>query len=252
MDNQSLDLRKVTLSRNVKIAGGAVGCLVVAPLTFFILQGLLGVLAIAAAGVVAFTAIQLAPWYGDKVANWRMKLITAEAEANPIETMQNIDIQRTKELNDKDQYLEDWETEISNFDDELVSIKKEYPEEAPRYELMSQAMHTDLTEARSEQEGARKDLLEFEKAIKKAKSLYKIALAAQKVESFNVRDEAKVLQDIKTQVAFDSVRSNLNRSFARMNTAMAKRSLNAANPTLPPSALPARLGEKSLSQKAGA
>jgi hypothetical protein len=77
---QSLEVRKVALSRNLKIAGAAVGCLVLAPLTFFILQGLLGMLALVAAGVIGFTAIQLAPWYGDKLANWRMKLIMHEPE----------------------------------------------------------------------------------------------------------------------------------------------------------------------------
>ena len=86
-----------------------------------------------------------------------------------------------------------------------------------------------------EQAQARRDLYEFEQAIKKAKMLYKMALAAQRVTALSKSAEERVLENIKTEIAFDSVRSNLNRSFARLNTAMARRK---ERPALIPTAVP--------------
>lgn len=86
-----------------------------------------------------------------------------------------------------------------------------------------------------EQAQARRDLHEFEQAIKKAKMLYKMALAAQRVTALSKSAEERVLENIKTEIAFDSIRSNLNRSFARLNTAMARRQ---ERPALIPTAVP--------------
>ena len=232
---QDLDIRKIKLDTKWKLILGGLGILVIAPLTTTLLWGLLGLAAIIAGGAIGLAAIAFAPVFSMKLANARIKAIMAEAEKNPIETMIAIDIARTKELAEKDQNLEDWDTELANYDDEVVDMKKQYPEEAGKYESISREMHEALEAARKEQAAARQDLSEFEQAIKKAKMLYKMALAAQRVTAFSKSAEEKVMQNIKTEVAFDSVRSNLNRSFARLDTAMARRQ---ERPLLVPSALP--------------
>ena len=232
---QDLDLRKIKLDTKWKLILGALGILVIAPLTSTLLWGVLGFLAIVLGAAVGLLAIAFAPVFSMKLANARIKAIMAEADKNPIETMIAVDIARTQELAEKDQHLEDWDTQLSNFDDEVIVMKKEYPEEADKYQRISTQMHDALKEARKEQAQARKDLCEFEQAIKKAKMLYKMALAAQRVTAFSKSAEEKVLENIKSEIAFDSVRSNLNRSFARLNTAMARRQ---ERPTVIPTAVP--------------
>jgi hypothetical protein len=244
---QDLDLKKIKLDNKWKLILGGLGILVLAPLTSTLLWGVLGMLAVIVGAIIGVTAIAFAPVFSMKLANAKIKAITAEAEKNPIETMIAIDIARTKELAEKDQHLEDWETELANFDDDVIDVKKQYPDEADKYERISATMHEALEGARKEQVLARQNLYEFEQAIKKAKMLYKMALAAQRVTSFSKSAEEKVLENIKTEVAFDSVRSNLNRSFARLNTAMARRQ---ERPSLVPSAVPARLGAKTTATPA--
>jgi len=232
---QDLDLRKIKLDTKWKLILGGLGILVIAPLTTTLLWGVLGFLAVILGAAIGLLAIAFTPVFSMKLANARIKAIMAEAGKNPIETMIAVDIARTQELAEKDQHLEDWDTELSNFDDEVIVMKKEYPEEAGKYERISTQMHDALEEARKEQAQARKDLYEFEQAIKKAKMLYKMALAAQRVTAFSKSAEEKVLENIKSEIAFDSVRSNLNRSFARLNTAMARRQ---ERPAIIPTAVP--------------
>lgn len=232
---QDFDLKKIKLDTRWKLVLGGLGILIIAPLTTTLLWGVLGLVAIIVGAAIGLAAIAFAPVFSMKLANARIKAIMAEADKNPIETMIAIDIARSHELAEKDQHLEDWDTELANFDDEVVDMKKQYPEEAGKYEQISAQMRYGLEEARKEQTQARRDLYEFEQAIKKAKMLYKMALAAQRVTAFSKSAEEKVLQNIKTEVAFESVRSNLNRSFARLNTAMARRQ---ERPALVPSAVP--------------
>jgi hypothetical protein len=232
---QDLELRKIKLDNKWKLILGGLGILVIAPLTTTLLWGVLGFLAIILGAAIGLSAIAFAPVFSMKLANTRIRAIMAEADKNPIETMIAVDIARTQELAEKDQHLEDWDTELSNFDEEVTAVKKEYPEEAGKYERVSAQMHGALEEARMEQAQARRDLYEFEQAIKKAKMLYKMALAAQRVTALSKSAEERVLENIKTEIAFDSVRSNLNRSFARLNSAMARRQ---ERPALIPTALP--------------
>lgn len=204
--------------------GITIGVLAIAaPVLVMALEGLLALIAI---GIVGVTTIMFAPVVAMKMANLRMKMIVEEAEKNPIETLQNVYVERTNEYNQTSQDLEDWDTEIRNFDDEANGFKKEYPEDTfqnKQYSEISEAMHQGLADAREDHAQAEKDLEALNVAIKKAKAIYKMALATQKVTQFSKDAQAKVFQDIKTQVAFDSVRSNLNRSFSKLNTAMTKR-----------------------------
>ena len=232
---QDLELKKIKLDTKWKLTLGSLGILVIAPLTTTLLWSVLGLLGVILGAAIGLAAIAFAPIFSMKLANARIKAIMTEADKNPIQTMIGIHIARTRELAEKDQHLEDWDTELSNFDDEVIAMKKEYPEEAGKYERISAQMHDAIAEARKEQAQAGRDLYEFEQAIRKAKLLYKMALAAQRVTAFSKSAEEKVLENIKTEIAFDSVRSNLNRSFARLNTAMARRQ---ERPALVPTAMP--------------
>lgn len=214
------DVRKLRLSTGLKWALGLVGAVVISPVVFLAVKGLVG---LALAAVVGVTIIQFAPVVSLKLANWKLRALTAEVEANPIETMQNLYIEKSKELTAADQNIIDFETEIGNFDDEVRGFKKEYPDEAPRYQQISEAMHTGLTEMKSEQEFARDRLEDFQARIRKAQAIYKMSLAASRVTAFSKSAEARVFQDIKEQIAFDSVRTELNRSFASLSNALSKR-----------------------------
>lgn len=238
MENVDPEIKRKRIEAVAKWGLGLAGAVVIAPFVFLAVKGIVGLALALAIGVAT---IQLAPVFSMKMANWKMKGIVDEAEKNPIETMQNIYIERSQELESAVQVTIEWETELANFDDEIAGFKKDYPEEAPRYQEISRVGHEGLQAAKNEVEQRREDLAVFDKDIKKAKAIYKMALATQKVSGFDKAAEQKVFQDIKQQVAFDSVRTNLNRSFAQMNAVLAKRQIRPALPASSP-ALPASTG----------
>jgi|SRR5271157_1752164 len=198
---------------------------------------ILGATVISGAGLIYFL-----PAIAMKAANVRMKMIVGEAEKNPIETLQNDYVYRQNQLQQADDSIQEFDTEIRNYDDQCREFKQQYPEEAENFEEISQEMHSGLKEMKTEQAAARAVVADLAQKIKKATAIYKMSLAAQRVTSFSKTSEEKVFADIKQQVAFDAVRSQLNRSFAALDRAMAKRtelSQRASLPTTQQAALPA-------------
>lgn len=233
MDQEARRQRVATLT---KWGLGLVGAVVISPFVFLAVKGLVGLILAAAIG---FVAIELAPVFGMKVANWKVKLIVQEAANNPIETMENLRIEKAQELETADQNIAEFETEIGNFDDKLAGFKREYPAEANRYEQISEKMHEGLTDMKREQDAARRALKDFEAKIKKARAIYSMALAAQKVVKLSKSAEARVFAQIKEEVAFESVSKELNRAFANLNLALERRaSARTALPGADQTALP--------------
>lgn len=217
---ENIDIKRTKLATWVKWIFGLAGAAIISPIIFLVVKGLVG---LAIAFVVGIFIIQFAPVVSLKIANLKMKALVSEVEANPIETMKNLLIEKTDELDKADQNIVEFETEIANFDDEVKSFSKQYPDEAPTYKTISEKMHDGLNLMQENQEDARGKLQDLDSRIQKAEAIYKMSLAAARVASFNKAAQAKVFQDIKEKVAFDTVRTELNRSFASLNMSLSKR-----------------------------
>lgn len=152
-----------------------------------------------------------------------MKLLIAEVQANPIETMRNLWIEKDSELKGADQRIVDFETEVGTFRDQVSDFSNQYPDEAPKYQELQRKMEESLQTMKEEQSNARGELKAFNEKIKRAEAIYKMSLAAQNVVRLSGSAEAAVFAEIKEKVAFDSVRSQLNRAFANLNLALERR-----------------------------
>lgn len=214
---EELDVRKETLEKRFKLGLGIVSVVVIAPFTFIILQGILGAAALVVAGIVGFTIIQLAPVFAMKLANWRIKLITAEAQKNPIETMKSILIEKSQDVQIADRKIVEFDGKIADYHDKIVGFKKKYPEESPRYEEIENKMRTGLASMKRKQVTAKQVLGELKCNIDKAESIYTMALAAADVTSLSADVEKQVFQDIKQQVSFDAVTHKLNTAVAALS-----------------------------------
>jgi predicted nucleic acid-binding Zn-ribbon protein len=210
----------------VVVAGNFAGLLI---------SGVEAIFAVGATVAVSAATVYFTPVIAMKAANTRMKMLVGEAEKNPILTLKNDYIFRQNQLQLADDSIQEFDTEIRNYDDQCREFKEQYPDEAANFEEISTSMHGGLKEMKSEQSQARSVVADLSQKIKKAEAIYKMSLAAQRVTSFSRESQEKVFADIKQQVAFDSVRSQLNRSFAALDRAMAKRtelSARAAAPAL--------------------
>jgi archaellum component FlaC len=230
MNNDVNGMLREKLVQRFKWGLGLFAAAVISPFVFLAIKGIVG---LAAAFAIGMIITQLAPVYALKLANWRMKLLVSEVETNPIETMQTLLVEKTEELNGADGKIADFETEVRNYDDQVDTFKQQYPAEAETYEALSEKMHTALEDMKHEQTIARKELQNLEDQIKKAKAIYKMSLAAQRVTALSKTAEEQVFADIKQQVAFDTVRTELNRTFANLNLALERRrDTRSALPTL--------------------
>lgn len=218
-----MDEKKQKIATVLKWSGGIIGAAVVSPIILLALKGVLGLLALGVAVGAGATILKLSPIVSMKVSNLLIKGIVREANANPIETMQNLLVEKSAELKEADLAIVDFETEVRNYDDQTVEFSKQYPEEAASFKEISEKMHVGLNQQKSSQEDARFQLANLEQQIHKAEALYKMSLAANKVTAFSKSAEKEVFQNIKEKVALDAVRTSLNRSFASLNMAISQR-----------------------------
>ena len=71
----ALDIRKARLSSAVKWGLGIAAAVLISPVIFLAVQGLIG---LALAGIVGLAIINFAPVLGMKFANWKLKAIKAD------------------------------------------------------------------------------------------------------------------------------------------------------------------------------
>ena len=218
-ESQRAFLKKAATYGTLGLAAAAL-----APIALWMVQGLI---AWAALGIAFLVIANFAPAVGDWFANMRIKALVAIAEANPIETMQALYTEKSSELNRQAEAVRDFETEYRNVRDLVKGLEKTDPEEAVEYAQMAAQMGESLEALKTEQNFASEALTDFSKQIDKARRIYKVAQAMNKALESSQSAQAKVFAEIKEKVAFDKVRTDLNRAFANLNMAVERRRQNA-------------------------
>lgn len=199
------------------------GLAIAAPVIWMALEGAIALCALGAVGLVAWGA---APALATYVANKRIQALVAVIEANPIETMQNLYGEKSEELSKAADNIRDFETELGNFKTQVKEVKKQEDitdEDIADYVEVQDRMQTLLYEMKSEQTSATGELEEFKRRIRKAQTLFNLAKAANKMLEKSASAQSVVFAQIKEQVAFDKVRTDLNRAFANLNSAVDRR-----------------------------
>jgi len=222
------DLKKQRLATALKWVGGIIGVALATPVIFIALKGTIGLLALGVAGGAGLAMLRTAPLLSDKLANFVMRKRIEEAAQNPIETLQNLRIEKTQELEDADAKIVRFETEVRNYNDQCKLFVKQYPDEAATYQEIADAMAAGLAERKNNQRNARAALKDLDGTIAKAEAHWQMAQAALKVTEMSKDVQARVFQDIKKKVALGSVQSKLNSAFASLTN-----SVDQAMPALP-------------------
>jgi hypothetical protein len=130
------------LSTRFKWAVGLVAALIISPIIFMVVQGIVGLMI---AGVLGLAAIHGAPYLSMKFANWKVKGIRAEAAQNPIETMINLLIAKRAAFKEFQNNVTLAVTARNGFKTKIESFAKKYPARAPEFQLQLKSM-TDLVE----------------------------------------------------------------------------------------------------------
>lgn len=224
-----LEAKKAKLGNWVK--GGALGVtgLAVAP---FILLALGGVVGLVVAAAVGFIAVQLAPYFALKVANYRYRLmdaekvkhikqVTAAAAENPIETLTALLIAKKKAFNDFKASVATAITARSNFTTKVEKFKQKYPARAPEFEKQLQRM-TDLVERKKVALQEAQTSLDLGDAkLEEMKAYYEMSKDAIELNRAAGMDTGDAFEKLKADTACDAVFESMNMAFAQLEVAAA-------------------------------
>jgi hypothetical protein len=215
---QDLESKRKKIKKWVTIGAIFVGCVFVAPIVGLAIQGLIG---LALFGIISLITINLTPWLSDVVANWRLKLIKAEAARNPVETLQNDFVQKQSALSKFAEAITVFATEIRNFSVKLDGFRKQWSEEESRNFTDQLCKMKQLLEIRKAKYDEAQDSLEkYAIQIKKAESIWIMGQAAAKMTAAAGMTDEDFMQKIKTDTALDAVTSSMNRAFAELETSL--------------------------------
>jgi len=199
--------------------------LIAAPIAFLAIKGLIGLIA---AVVIAFTAITIAPVVGEMAANWKLKALKDEAARNPIETLQRELLRRQQLLDDQKPKIERFETKILNFEGKLAGFKRQYPDEAPRFERTLGSMKQLLALRKERYQEAKTNLAQFELETQKARAIWEMGQAAKDASEGGMTED-DFYAKLKTDTSIEAIEESMNQAFARLESSL----LESKEPTLP-------------------
>lgn len=200
---------------------GATG-LVVSPVIFMAVGGIVG---IAAAGVAGLTIVTFTPWVTMKFANWKVKAIMAEATENPIETMINLIAAKNAAFKVFKADVESAIAARTAFKQKCESFALKYPARAAEFQTQLANMSNLVEQKKTALRNAQTTLEDGEHKLEEMKAYWDMSQVAIEANKAAGMDTGDIFEKLKADTACDSVFASMNRAFAQLEVAA---SLDAA------------------------
>lgn len=217
MPKELTEIQKKQIVAGVKVGGALVIGLIVAPMVYIAIQGLLG---LCLAAVVVLVAINGYPVLVDACSNIKLKGIKWIAAKNPVETLQKDYIDKRSKLAQFLESIRTFTSSIMTFEGKYKKFIAEYPEEKERFDEILSSMKKLLKVRTEKYREAEKSLDRYEAEIQKASAIWEMSVEASKMNKAAGLDEDDVLAKIKTQTSLDAIEHQLNESFADLQTSL--------------------------------
>lgn len=210
MDQLEAKAQKKALA--IKIGIFAVAAFIFAPFAFMVVKGMIGLMI---AGAIGFAGLVFAPLIGQKLANWKLKEMKAEAAKNPIETLQ-LQLQDKKiAISNFGQGYAQFSARIKTYEAQVIDFKRRYPDKAHIYEDRVQTYLRVKAKRKQMLEQAQVNVRVFEDKIEEASAEWDMAMADKEMnKAANFGND--VMNDILTKTALLSVQNTMNQSFAAL------------------------------------
>ncbi len=206
--------RKKQIARRWKIGLALLVGVAAAPVVVAGIEGLAGLIVI---WLMSTVALQFAPVVSMKVAVWRLKAIKALAQKNPIETMEAVYLEKSETIKTGDAKIVAFEGRYRTYLDQLDQFKENHPSKADRFVQIGKTMGAGLKRMKVKQSAAKQQQKAYWDKIQEAKAIYSMALAARAVSELSADAEQQVFQEIRQQVAFDTVNNAFNSAVAELS-----------------------------------
>lgn len=216
MNITEFNTRREKIATRLRWAIAGLAALLVSPIIFFVIKGAIG---LAVAAVVGLAIVNLAPWVSMKFANYRLRLVKAEAARNPVETLQNVFAERSQKKAVFKTQITAFRAKITGFGEKIEGFKATYPRDAAKFENQLNAMKALLARREAKYKKVKSELENFELVIQRADALWQMGLAAAEMnEAAGAFDGDQMLERIKTETALDSVQDSVNLAFSEMES----------------------------------
>ncbi len=212
------------LARGLTWCIGLVVAGAVAPVIFLALQGVLG---LAAAGLVGLVGIHAAPVVAMKLSNLRLGALRREARSNPMVTLEAQLIERRQALHRAAEQLNLALGRIDAFIDQAGQFMQREPARAERWKArVDQASQLRVRKIAALKQAAGA-VQAFEQEVERARTEWSLVEAEQAMQQALGAARGDPLQQLLERTALDSVREQMNRAFAGLETELA---LDTADP----------------------
>lgn len=215
-----LDQRRARLQKGAQYAGLAAvlaGCFFISPFIFGAIKGAIGLLVV---GVVAVTLINVMPIISIKFANWKLKELKAEADKNPIETLEREYATQVDELRVRGQTIEKFSAQVRIYKDKSDKFAKEFPDEAAKFREEYLNMKELLRLQVLAFQKVKADLADFDKQIQKARAIWDMTQELAKLRQFAGGAAEEYYRRIQVDTALNSVQKSIGEAFASLDMAL--------------------------------
>lgn len=208
------DAKKQRLAKLAGVGVVAATVIVVAPLVYSLITGLIG---LAVAGVIGTAIISFAPAVGMRFANWRLQAIKHEARENPIETMENSLAEQEAALQNYQKGLAIFSTSVKALERMSQETIAKYPARAREVNDRMQNMTVLLASRVAKYKAALEAFKAKRAAVDEAKHMWEIGVAFQKTSEAAGVASGNLLEQIKLDTAFDAVEKKVDMAFAELD-----------------------------------
>lgn len=200
-----------------KVALALVAMVVISPVIYYALSGLIG---LGLSLLVGMVIIHAAPVVSMKLANYKLRALKAEAEANPIDTLENQQIAKEAQLKNQESAITKFDSAVETYRGSLMEEARNFPEAAAAGIPRLRDMERLLAYRRIKYKHAQSQLKARAQKVRAAASSYRVALAGQEVTRAAGETDGVVLDKILEGIAFAAVDNAVNTTMAELRTAI--------------------------------
>lgn len=227
MNLDELTARKDKLRKWLSIGGLAAIGLIVSPIIYLTIQGIVG---LAIAGGVGFTLVSFAPWFALIITNARYRALESEkishiqkvqasAAANPIETMRNLLRQKDVAFREFKLSVENAVTARDTFKAKCDKFAKKYPARALEFQKQHENMARMVDLKKTALLDARKSLDDGALKLEEMEAYWEMSKDAQELNKAAGMDTGDLFEKLKADTAVDAVFESMARAFAQLEVA---------------------------------
>lgn len=224
-----LEVKRQKYNTAFKVGLIGLAALIISPIIFMVVQGLVGAAIAAGIGLVVVNA---APVVSMKLANWKVKGIVAEAAKNPIETMTNLLIEKRKAYQQFKESVTNAVTARNSFAEKCTKFAKQYPARAPEFQKQLDNMTALVEQKKRALNDAEEALKQGALKLEEMKAYWDMSQAAIEANKAAGMDTGDFYEKLKVDTACDAVFDSMSKAFAQLEVEAALQIDNDPSPTL--------------------